>query len=159
CRDDRTFRCTRRSRALRRDQRLLSGRPCARTEADAMSAPAIGPARGLPPRREHEGRTVLLAPLDVRLHAADLWAAVAGHDRLWDYMSDGPFSDVEAFGLWLEGRAELSDPFYFAVTDLGTGRAVGLVTLMEIRPAHGVIEVGNIVFSPVLQRTCAATEA
>lgn len=124
-----------------------------------MNAPVIGPARGLPPRRGHEGRTVVLAPLDARLHAADLWAAVAGHDRLWDYMAYGPFAEAEAFGLWLEGRAELSDPFYFTVIDRGTGRAVGLVTLMEIRPAHGVIEVGNIVFSPALQRTCAATEA
>lgn len=30
---------------------------------------------------------------------------------------------------------------------------------MRITPAHGVIEVGNILFSPALQRTRAATEA
>jgi RimJ/RimL family protein N-acetyltransferase len=30
---------------------------------------------------------------------------------------------------------------------------------MRIKPAHGVIEVGNILFSPELQRTRAATEA
>jgi RimJ/RimL family protein N-acetyltransferase len=30
---------------------------------------------------------------------------------------------------------------------------------MRIEPAHGVIEVGNINYSPLLQRTAAATEA
>ena len=30
---------------------------------------------------------------------------------------------------------------------------------MRIKPAHGVVEVGNVLFSPSLQRTAAATEA
>jgi RimJ/RimL family protein N-acetyltransferase len=30
---------------------------------------------------------------------------------------------------------------------------------MRIKPANGVIEVGNVLFSPSLQRTAAATEA
>lgn len=124
-----------------------------------MNAPVVGPARGMPVRCEHVGQTVVVAPLDARRHAGDLWAAFAGHDSLWDYMSYGPFADEKAFALWLGGREELSDPFYFTVIDRGTGRAVGLVTLMEIRPAHGVVEVGHIVFSPALQRTRAATEA
>jgi N-acetylglutamate synthase-like GNAT family acetyltransferase len=38
------------------------------------------------------------------------------------------------------------------------GRAVGIVTLMEIRPAMGVIEVGHIVYGPALQATPLATE-
>jgi RimJ/RimL family protein N-acetyltransferase len=44
------------------------------------------------------------------------------------------------------------------VIDAG-GRAVGIATLMEIRPAMRVIEVGHIVYSPLLQRTPLATEA
>jgi RimJ/RimL family protein N-acetyltransferase len=39
------------------------------------------------------------------------------------------------------------------------GRAVGIVTLMEIRPAMRVVEVGHIIYSPALQRTPLATEA
>jgi len=38
------------------------------------------------------------------------------------------------------------------------GRALGLVALMAIRPAMRVVEVGNIVYSPALQRTPLATE-
>ena len=37
-------------------------------------------------------------------------------------------------------------------------RAIGITTLMEIRPAMRVIEVGHVVYSPALQRTPLATE-
>ena len=40
-----------------------------------------------------------------------------------------------------------------------SGRAVGILTLMEIRPAMRSIEVGHVVYSPALQRTPLATEA
>jgi len=39
------------------------------------------------------------------------------------------------------------------------GRAAGWASYMRIKPAHGVIEVGNVLFSPSLQQTAAATEA
>ncbi len=39
------------------------------------------------------------------------------------------------------------------------GRALGLETLMSIRPDMRVIEVGNILLSPALQRSPLATEA
>jgi RimJ/RimL family protein N-acetyltransferase len=38
-------------------------------------------------------------------------------------------------------------------------KAAGWASYMRIEPAHGVIEVGNIMMSPSLQRTTAATEA
>ena len=43
--------------------------------------------------------------------------------------------------------------------DKADNRAKGHLWLMEIRPAHGVFEVGFITYSPPLQRTRAATEA
>jgi RimJ/RimL family protein N-acetyltransferase len=72
-------------------------------------------------------------------------------------MSYGPFADHEAFSTWLAERETLKDPYYYAVLDTA-GRARGLVTLMEIRPAMRVVEVGHIVYSPALQRTPLATE-
>jgi RimJ/RimL family protein N-acetyltransferase len=38
-------------------------------------------------------------------------------------------------------------------------KAAGWASYMRIEPAHGVVEVGNILLSPSLQRTRAATEA
>ncbi|MGE0035971.1 MAG: GNAT family N-acetyltransferase [Xanthobacteraceae bacterium] len=92
-------------------------------------------------------------------HDADLWNAVKGHDPIWTYMSAyGPFANFAAFTEWLAGRTRLDDPYSYAVVET-SGRAVGIATLMEIRPAMRVIEVGHIVYSPALQRTRLGTEA
>jgi RimJ/RimL family protein N-acetyltransferase len=40
-----------------------------------------------------------------------------------------------------------------------SGVAAGYASYMRMDPAQGVIEVGNILLSPALQRTTAATEA
>jgi RimJ/RimL family protein N-acetyltransferase len=70
----------------------------------------------------------------------------------------GPFADAVEFSTWVESRAALDDPYAYAIVDRAN-RAVGIATLMEIRPAMRVIEVGHIVYSPPLQRTPLGTEA
>lgn len=105
------------------------------------------------------GRTVSLEPLAANRHAADLWEAVRGHDDLWTWMGDGPFATENA---WREAVAEKENnpaAVFFAIVPAALGRAAGYASLMRIEPAHGVVEVGNILMSPVLQRTTAATEA
>jgi RimJ/RimL family protein N-acetyltransferase len=91
-------------------------------------------------------------------HDAALWNAVKGHDHIWTYMSYGPLADFAAFSKWLAGRVKLDDPYSYAIIDR-SGQAVGIATLMEIRPAMRVVEVGNILYSPCLQRTPLGTEA
>jgi RimJ/RimL family protein N-acetyltransferase len=73
-------------------------------------------------------------------------------------MSYGPLADFAAFSEWLAGRVKLDDPYSYAIIDRSS-QAVGIATLMEIRPAMRVIEVGNILYSPSLQRTPLGTEA
>jgi RimJ/RimL family protein N-acetyltransferase len=118
---------------------------------DATPAPRPGPV-------VLAGRFGRVEKLDASRHGDELWEAVRGHDRVWTYMSYGPFADAAAFSAWLAGRAELKDPYYYAVLD-ANGRALGVATLVEIRPAMRVIEVGHIVYSASLQRTPLATEA
>jgi len=104
------------------------------------------------------GQFGAVSRLDVKRDGANLWRVLRGHDRVWTYMGNyGPFADEEAFSEWLSERAALDDPYYYAVLD-PEGRALGVATLMEIRPAARVIEVGSIVYSPALQRTPLATE-
>jgi RimJ/RimL family protein N-acetyltransferase len=100
------------------------------------------------------GRIEKLAPH----HEAAVWKTVQGHDQTWTYMSYGPFSDAANFSHWLASRLKLDDPYSYAVVGR-SGEAVGIATLMEIRPAMRVIEVGHIVYSPALQRTPLGTEA
>ena len=104
------------------------------------------------------GRYGTVERLDPPRHRASLWDAVRGHDKIWTYMAYGPFADEGAFSGWLASRVALTDPYYYAIVG-PSGRAVGLATLMSIRPDMRVVEVGNILLGPALQRTPLATEA
>ena len=67
--------------------------------------------------------------------------------------------DFAAFEKWCLGAEASRDPQFYGIVDEPGGRAVGSCSYMRIEPDHGVIEIGNIYFSPRLARTRAATEA
>jgi RimJ/RimL family protein N-acetyltransferase len=123
-----------------------------------VGAPVDARPAGEPKAVVLEGRYGRIEKLDASHHGADLWAALAGHDQIWTYLAYGPFPNPEAFAPWLEGRAAAVDPFCYAVIDKA-GRACGILALMSVRPDMRVIEVGNVLLSPALQRTPLATEA
>jgi RimJ/RimL family protein N-acetyltransferase len=133
----------------------------------ASEAPPVGrslpgwSARPVPPRTVMEGRFCRLEPLDPARHARDLFAANAldAEGRNWTYLFQEPFEDLPSFTAWLEQVAKSDDPLFHTIVDAKTGKAVGVATFMRIDRTHGVIEVGNINYSPLLQRTPAATEA
>lgn len=111
-----------------------------------------------PERKVLEGRYCRLEPLDIARHGADIAAAFAGADSVWDYLpATAPKSRAEYEAL-LDTLLKSPD-ISFAVIDRADGKAKGHLKMMEIRPAHGVFEVGWITYSPALQRTRAATEA
>lgn len=107
------------------------------------------------------GRTVRLEPLDVRRHAADLFAATTGpgRDEVWTYLWDGPFTSREEFDGVLARKATATDAVFLAIVDPATNAARGYASYMRIDVPHRVIEVGNVLFTPELQGTTAATEA
>jgi RimJ/RimL family protein N-acetyltransferase len=116
--------------------------------------------RPFPPRKVLEGRYARLEPLDVARHGADIWAAFANApESLWDYLFTGKPPSREACDAFLAETAKRTDIVPLAVVDRADGKAKGHLHIMEIRPAHGVFEVGSITYSPSLQRTPAATEA
>ena len=108
-----------------------------------------------------EGRFCRLEPLDPARHAGDLFAAnqLDKDGRNWTYLSVSPFADLASYRAWLDQVAKGDDPLFHAIIDNSTGKAVGVATFMRIDPPNGVIEVGNINYSPLLQRKPGATEA
>jgi RimJ/RimL family protein N-acetyltransferase len=139
-----------------------------------MSNPDTDPASGLPigarvnptparrPQRTTlDGRHVIVAPLDPATHANSLYQGAHGpaHDRLWLYLPDGPFPDRLEFDAYLTRLASAEDPLYFAILDTASGQAAGQAAYMRIKPAHRCVEVGGILYAPLLQRTPGATEA
>ncbi len=114
-----------------------------------------------PEAQRLEGRHCTLERLDADRHADELFAAYssASDGRDWTYMPVGPFDSFADYRAWAEDAAASTDPLHFAVIAAGSGGAVGTLSLMRHDPANGVIEVGYVAFSPLLQRTPASTEA
>ena len=115
-----------------------------------------------PERVTLEGHWITLAPLEVEKHAAALYVASNGdveREAVWDYLFNGPFANPVDFAADIELKARSVDPLFFAVVDNGSGRSVGFQALMRIEPSNRVIEVGNIMYTPAMQRSAGATEA
>jgi len=102
---------------------------------------------------------VTLEPLDAERHSEDLWQAVQGHDELWTWLPDGPYNSEADLRRAVELRQAASSALFLAIIPAETCEAAGWASYMRMEPAHGVIEVGSILYSPSLQRTVAATEA
>jgi len=113
-----------------------------------------------PSRTVMMGQYCRLEPVS-ELHTEDLFAAF-GEDRTgynWTYLPYGPFDRVDEFAVWLQEICRSDDPLFYTVVDNRSDKAVGLASYLRIEPATGVIEVGHIHFSPLMQGTALATEA
>ena len=114
-----------------------------------------------PPRTAMVGRYCRVEPLDPSRHAEDLHRtnALDPSQRNFTYLMAGPFASLEAYRQWMEASCLGDDPLFHAIIDGATRQAAGVASFMRIDTRNGVIEVGNINYSPLLQRTPAATEA
>jgi RimJ/RimL family protein N-acetyltransferase len=130
---------------------------------DETMPPPLGPEvdatpRALPARVPMRGQYVSLEPLH-RRHAEELWRAAQGADESWTYLGNGPFASREAMARGVADLAAVHEPMFWAVRPIITGVASGWLALADILPRNASIELGNIWFSPSMQRTRAATEA
>lgn len=102
-----------------------------------------------------------LEPLDPARHAPDLFAAVRapGSEARFRYLFDAPPVTLADQVDWTTRAATTDDPLFFAVIDRATGRAQGRQALMRIDAAHGVTEIGSILWGPAIAGTRVATEA
>ncbi len=90
-------------------------------------------------------------------HLTGLFVATCGpeNDRLWTYMSTGPFEAVEQLAEYLGLLRERAHPVAIVVG----GKVAGIASYLNAVPANGSIEVGHITYGPILAGTRAATEA
>ncbi|MGB0866986.1 MAG: GNAT family N-acetyltransferase, partial [Granulosicoccaceae bacterium] len=117
-------------------------------------------AREAPPSTSMQGRFCTLVPTDVEAHGMALYEAFAkdtDHSN-WTYLPYGPFATAAEFVAWLSQVSAGQDPLFHTVLN-GDRVPVGLTTYLRVDPGPGVIEVGHIHFSPLMQRTPMATEA
>jgi len=114
-----------------------------------------------PPREPMAGRLCRVEPLDPGRHGEALYRAnsLDTNGRNWTYLNYGPFDSFAAYRRWMEEFCLGEDPLFHAIVDSATGTAAGVASYHRIDPKAGVIEVGHINYSPLLQRNPAATEA
>lgn len=117
-----------------------------------------------PPRITHAtlcGRFCRVEPLVAATHAAALYAAnsLDTDNAGWTYLTAGPFASFAEYQAWAEKSALSADPLFHAIVDLRTQKPVGVAAYMRIDAEHGVVEIGSLRFSPLMQRTPVATES
>lgn len=107
------------------------------------------------------GRTCRLEPLDAAKHTDDLYAAysqsVDGRD--WTYLVLEPFKNHQECYNYIEKMAKNTEMLTFAIVELASKRAVGMMSLMRIDHLNGSAEVGRVIFSPLLKQSILSTEA
>ena len=108
-----------------------------------------------------QGRYVRLEQLKPAAHCDDLFASFAADakNQIWDYLPYGPFETAADLADWMHDICNGPDPYFFAILDQKSNRAIGVASYLRIFPDSGSIEVGHINFSPSLQSTIGATEA
>ena len=112
-----------------------------------------------PDPRPVEGNYCRIEPLRLA-YAPDLHDAHRADvdGVVWDYLPYGPFDSLGDFETFLTETCLGSDPLFYAIIDLASGRAIGMASYLRIDPPNGVIEIGHINYAPALQRTPTATE-
>ena len=126
---------------------------------DKISSLSNWQPRALPSPQLLTGRYVTLASLNAESHTTDLWEAVQAHDEIWTYLADGPYAGEADLRVALEEKQRGTAAVFLAIVPKSSAKAEGYASYMRMDPANGVIEVGNILLAPSLQRTTAATEA
>jgi RimJ/RimL family protein N-acetyltransferase len=121
-----------------------------------------------------EGQIVRLVPLDLTRDLDALYAVSNGQpavlggrsveeydadELIWRYMGQGPFASADEMAGFLQAQINAVDGLPMCVFDLKTGRQIGVANFMSNIPAFLKIELGNIWYSPLAQRTGANTEA
>lgn len=121
------------------------------------------------------GKIVRLAPLDLHRDTEMLFQLSNGQpidlkDRsinepydadvmIWRYMSAGPFNSESELRDFLSAQVNARNGLCLCVRDRATDRPVGVFNYINNCPDHLKVELGNIWYSPIAQRTGANLEA
>ena len=108
-----------------------------------------------------KGKLVDLKPLIASEFSEELFIsnAIDKEGINWAYLPYGPFDSQVDYAKWIKSFEEGDDPIFFAVISKKLKKAIGIASFLRINPTKGLIEVGHINYSPLLQKTTEATEA
>lgn len=106
------------------------------------------------------GKYGRLEPLVAAKHAKDLYEAYKPglEEGDWTYLRLEPLQSVEHCVKFMEEHEKSQRFVCFAIIDNSLDKAVGIIALELIDLSSGVIEVGRVLFSPLMKKSILATE-
>jgi len=97
---------------------------------------------------------VTLKPLSAS--DAEAYLAIGGDPGIWKYLAPEPFESLDDAQRWIEGmlkRAQNFGEVAFSVYDNKTTKLAGSSSYLDIRTAHGGLEIGFTWYGKEFQRT------
>ena len=114
----------------------------------------------IPSKKILSSKYVVLEPININKHSKDLYANFLKDkkNKIWNYLPYGPFKSYRSFKKWLKSFCLSEDPFFYAIYAKRYKQYCGMASYLRITPEYGLIEVGHINYSPILQNTTEGTE-
>lgn len=107
-----------------------------------------------------KGQFCRLEPLRVA-HAPALFSAFScsGDDRDWTWLVATKPTSLGEMKHWIVSKTSNRELVSYAVVDKASQQAMGVVCFANIDGQNGVIEIGHVIWSPLMQRTVLGSEA
>jgi RimJ/RimL family protein N-acetyltransferase len=109
---------------------------------------------------ELNGQYCKLSSLEIG-HCEALFDAfsLATDDRDWTWLGAEQPACLQEMMLWIKDKINDSSLVAWTVTEMTSGRPVGVVCYSCIDTVNGALEIGHVTWSPLMQRTTLGTEA
>ena len=115
----------------------------------------------IPPKKTYAGEFVKLHPVKPEDDVDELFRNSHGSEvkeRIWTYMSYGPFSAIDEMLDWLKGCEASTTMHFFTVISKELNQCVGMMSIHNIIQQMKTLELGNIWYSPIVHFTKVNTE-
>ncbi|TNH03830.1 GNAT family N-acetyltransferase [Testudinibacter sp. TR-2022] len=115
----------------------------------------------MPDIMQLHGESCMIERLDYARHSEAICECYLQHTQTadWTYLSLEPFDEPQQVRSLLRQWAESSDPYYFVILESHSRQVLGTLALMRIDRHNRSIEMGWVIYSDLLKRSKAATEA
>ena len=107
------------------------------------------------------GTYARIEKLSLAKHGEDLYAVLGpeANDKDFTYLPINPFQTFSDYTAYIKTLETSNDPYYLAIMDKETGKALGLFALLNIDTANRALEMGWVIYSDKLKQHRIATEA
>lgn len=79
--------------------------------------------------------------------------------KVWDYLPYGPFETVESMKDCYQKLLNIKEQLIFCVKNIQTKSPLGIIALIDCKPAMGNVEIGHVMYPTQHQKCAANTEA